>query len=137
MCNIIPRTGRWGKIVSSWRGPCLGGKGRCGKCGADGYYLRVLVPMSKWVTILLQASRDFGRDPCPGPKLEGYLKDAGFKNVQAFKFKLPIGPWPKDKRLVRSFSLPPPPPCLTYNVLIYVPSSSAQMFQLFALGGID
>ena len=26
--------------------------------------------ISKWVTTLLKTSQDFGREPCPGPKLE-------------------------------------------------------------------
>ncbi|KAL8716096.1 MAG: hypothetical protein Q9225_006223, partial [Loekoesia sp. 1 TL-2023] len=43
------------------------------------------LPTSKWITTLLQASRDFGRDPCPGPKLGGYMRDAGFKDVQVSK----------------------------------------------------
>ncbi|KAI4119546.1 MAG: hypothetical protein LQ345_000543 [Seirophora villosa] len=57
------------------------------------------VPISKWITTLLQASRDFQRDPCPGPKLEGWMRDAGFADVQATRYKIPIGPWPKDKHL--------------------------------------
>ncbi len=28
------------------------------------------------------------------------MKDAGFQNVKAERYKLPIGPWPKDKHLV-------------------------------------
>ncbi|KAL9009922.1 MAG: hypothetical protein Q9173_005091 [Seirophora scorigena] len=55
--------------------------------------------ISKWITTLLQASRDFQRDPCPGPKLEGWMRDAGFADVQATRYKIPIGPWPKDKHL--------------------------------------
>lgn len=57
-------------------------------------------PVSKWATTLLDACRSFGRDPCPGPKLEGYMEDAGFEDVKVEKFHLPIGPWPKDKHLV-------------------------------------
>ena len=56
--------------------------------------------VQKWITELLQASRNFGRNPCPGPKLEGLMKDAGFENVTVHMFKLPIGPWPKDSHLV-------------------------------------
>ena len=33
----------------------------------------------------------------PGPLLEGWMKDAGFTNVQAKKLPLAFGPWPKDK----------------------------------------
>ncbi|KAI4167086.1 MAG: hypothetical protein LQ343_007490 [Gyalolechia ehrenbergii] len=59
------------------------------------------LPISEWITTLLQASRKFGRDPCPGPRLEGHMRDAGFKDVQVSKYKIPIGPWAKDPHLVR------------------------------------
>ena len=55
----------------------------------------------KWIHTLLKAVGDFGRDPYPGPKLEGWMKDAGFVDVVAHKYKIPIGPWAKDKQLVR------------------------------------
>lgn len=38
----------------------------------------------------------------PGPKRDvmiSYLENAGFVDVQAFTYKQPIGPWPKEKRL--------------------------------------
>ena len=35
----------------------------------------------------------------PGPKLEEWVKDAGFVNVVHKKFKFPVGPWPKDEHL--------------------------------------
>ncbi|KAL9639698.1 MAG: hypothetical protein Q9204_000988 [Flavoplaca sp. TL-2023a] len=57
------------------------------------------LPIQKWITTLLQASRDFGRNPCPGPYLAQHMRDAGFQNVQERKYKIPIGPWPKDKHL--------------------------------------
>ena len=28
------------------------------------------------------------------------MKEAGFQNVRVERYKLPIGPWPKDKHLV-------------------------------------
>lgn len=55
--------------------------------------------ISKWITTLLDAAQEFGRDPCPGSKLEGWMKDAGFEAVQHEKFRLPIGPWPKNMHL--------------------------------------
>ena len=55
--------------------------------------------ISKWITTFIEAAHGFGRDPLPGPKLEGWMKDAGFENVVHEKFRLPIGPWPKDKHL--------------------------------------
>lgn len=56
--------------------------------------------ISKWASTLLQASRDFGRDPSPGIRLEELMKECGFDGVVAQRFRLPIGPWPKDKHLV-------------------------------------
>ncbi|TKW59810.1 hypothetical protein CTA1_10369 [Colletotrichum tanaceti] len=50
---------------------------------------------SKWVKLLIEAVRMIGRDPSPGPKLEGWVKDAGFVGVFHEQFKQPIGPWPK------------------------------------------
>ena len=36
----------------------------------------------------------------PGPRLEQWLLDAGFINVHAQKYMLPLGTWPKDKHYV-------------------------------------
>ncbi|KAK1999914.1 S-adenosyl-L-methionine-dependent methyltransferase [Colletotrichum falcatum] len=44
----------------------------------------------------LEACRLVNREPSPGPKLEGWVKDAGFVNVTHQRFKIPIGDWPKD-----------------------------------------
>lgn len=41
-------------------------------------------------------------EPCPGPLLEGWLKDAGFKDVVAERRVWPVGPWPADRLLVTS-----------------------------------
>ena len=53
----------------------------------------------KFITIFNDAAKSFGRDSKPGPQLEGWMKDAGFENIVCEKFRLPIGPWPKDKHL--------------------------------------
>ncbi|KAF6821434.1 methyltransferase domain-containing protein [Colletotrichum musicola] len=50
----------------------------------------------RWSKLLNEACEKFGKEPCPGPKLEGWVKDAGFVNVTHQKFKIPVGPWPKD-----------------------------------------
>lgn len=50
-------------------------------------------------TVFLKASRDRGLEPCPGPLLEGWLKDAGFKDVVAERRVWPVGPWPADRLL--------------------------------------
>ena len=53
----------------------------------------------KWITTLLGASDQFGRDPRPGPKLKNWMEAAGFRNIGSTKVKLPVGPWPKDPHL--------------------------------------
>lgn len=55
--------------------------------------------MRKWMNALMDASKRIGRNPAPGPNLEGWVKDAGFKDVQSQKIKIPIGTWPKDPEL--------------------------------------
>jgi hypothetical protein len=58
--------------------------------------------LATWIGLIIQASNQRGRDPCPGPKLENWVRDAGFVEIQHQTLKLPIGPWPKDAYLVRS-----------------------------------
>lgn len=41
-----------------------------------------------------------GYDSQPGPKIEGWCRDAGFVNIKAYKLPIPIGAWPKDKKYV-------------------------------------
>ncbi|GME52733.1 Methyltransferase type 12 [Neofusicoccum parvum] len=53
----------------------------------------------KWITTFIEASTAWGRDPSPGKHLEERAKAAGFVNVRHEVFKLPIGGWPKDKRM--------------------------------------
>lgn len=52
-----------------------------------------------WIDGLITAGESLGRDPMPGPKLEGWVKETEFRNVAHQKFKFPIGPWPKDPHL--------------------------------------
>ncbi|KAF4784512.1 methyltransferase domain-containing protein [Colletotrichum scovillei] len=51
---------------------------------------------SKWMSLLIEACVSVGRDPRPGPNIEGWVKDVGFVDVVHQRFKMPIGPWPKD-----------------------------------------
>lgn len=53
-----------------------------------------------YLRLLMEASRKVGKEPSPGPKLEGWVKEAGFENVECRRFRLPVGPWPKDQRQV-------------------------------------
>ncbi|KAJ2904438.1 uncharacterized protein MKZ38_008111 [Zalerion maritima] len=54
---------------------------------------------------LMEACDKIGRTMDPAPHFERWLKEAGFEGVEVSRFKLPIGPWPKDKRLKEVGSL--------------------------------
>ncbi|KAF3807765.1 N-methyltransferase tcpN [Colletotrichum gloeosporioides] len=51
----------------------------------------------QWSKDLVSALQSVGRDPCPGPKLKDWVKDAGFQNISHSRLKVPVGPWPKDR----------------------------------------
>ncbi|KAK1469283.1 methyltransferase [Colletotrichum melonis] len=51
----------------------------------------------KWNQAFLGAIRAVGRDPTPGPGHEGRVREAGFINVTAEKYKAPLTPWAKDR----------------------------------------
>ncbi|KAF6808586.1 UMTA methyltransferase [Colletotrichum sojae] len=51
-----------------------------------------------WNKTLVRTLESLGRDPNPAPKLEGWVRDAGFESIYHQKIKTPIGPWPKDPR---------------------------------------
>lgn len=53
----------------------------------------------RWNREFRAAANQIGRDPQPGPKLEDWVKDAGFKNVVHRRIRLPVGPWPRDPEL--------------------------------------
>lgn len=49
------------------------------------------------MAMFAEACRKNGVEANIAPKIEGWLKELGFVNIQAKKVKSPIGPWPKDK----------------------------------------
>ncbi|KAH8724032.1 S-adenosyl-L-methionine-dependent methyltransferase [Phaeosphaeriaceae sp. PMI808] len=55
----------------------------------------------KFAEVFNQACAKIGRDGSPGRKLESWVKDAGFINIQHEVVKVPIGPWAKDSKLKR------------------------------------
>lgn len=59
----------------------------------DGY-------LARWTRDGIDAVKRIGREYATGPKLKGWMEDAGFVNVHEEVFKLPLGPWPKDEKLV-------------------------------------
>ncbi|OHW98926.1 UMTA methyltransferase family protein [Colletotrichum incanum] len=51
-----------------------------------------------WNQTFVKTLRNMGRDPSPGPQLEGWVRaHNGFHHVFHQKFKTPIGPWAKNK----------------------------------------
>ncbi|KAH0541824.1 hypothetical protein FGG08_003707 [Glutinoglossum americanum] len=56
--------------------------------------------LHRWNADLIKAANIAGREPSPGPKLEGWIRAAGFQNVVHEMFVLPLGPWPKEPKLV-------------------------------------
>ncbi|KAL1640686.1 hypothetical protein SLS58_006700 [Diplodia intermedia] len=55
--------------------------------------------ITKFIDNLETGCAKLGKEFYSGPKLEGYLQDAGFKNVHVQPYKVPSGPWPKDRKL--------------------------------------
>lgn len=53
----------------------------------------------KWIDTLLSAAAKQGREPVPGIRLKQWAVDAGFVNITEKIFRMPIGPWAKDKNL--------------------------------------
>ncbi|KAH8696251.1 S-adenosyl-L-methionine-dependent methyltransferase [Talaromyces proteolyticus] len=56
-------------------------------------------PMDEWTKLVVKGLKKIGVEPEPGPKLEGWLKDAGFTNVHEKVLPIPVGVWPKNKQL--------------------------------------
>ncbi|KAK2745740.1 hypothetical protein FQN55_006061 [Onygenales sp. PD_40] len=48
---------------------------------------------------LNQACDKIGRTLDVAPRLQGWVRNAGFTNIKQDMFKLPLGTWPKDKKL--------------------------------------
>ncbi|KAL2214974.1 S-adenosyl-L-methionine-dependent methyltransferase [Thermoascus aurantiacus ATCC 26904] len=48
--------------------------------------------------LMIEGYGNQGYETCPGPKLEQWLRDAGFQDIKAKKLRIPMGTWPKDKK---------------------------------------
>lgn len=55
--------------------------------------------MKKLAELLVEGCDKIGRTVSPGPKLKGWMEQAGFKDIQQEVCKLPMGAWPKDKTM--------------------------------------
>jgi hypothetical protein len=54
----------------------------------------------EWSQEIILAIEAMDRVPEPGPKLEKWVRDAGFQNISHHCLPIPTGVWPKDKRMV-------------------------------------
>lgn len=52
--------------------------------------------MRKWNDAFIKGLGTINRDARPGYKLRSWAESAGFINIHEEKFKIPMGPWPKD-----------------------------------------
>jgi hypothetical protein len=50
--------------------------------------------------LMADACTKSGREPSPGPKLEGWFRDAGFVDIHHETFRMPLGRWPKEQKMV-------------------------------------
>lgn len=55
--------------------------------------------VNKFVATMEEGCKILGKELYTGPAFEGLLKGAGFVNVQVQQYKLPLGPWAKDKKM--------------------------------------
>ncbi|QSS62617.1 putative methyltransferase [Histoplasma capsulatum] len=55
--------------------------------------------LGRWYKLFYKATRQHGRELSPGPKLEGWVRGAGFTDVVVKKLRVPVGRWPKDPKL--------------------------------------
>ncbi|KAK1537032.1 methyltransferase domain-containing protein [Colletotrichum costaricense] len=47
----------------------------------------------------IETCKQIGREPCPGPLFKDWVTEAGFTNITHQRYKLPLGPWPKDPHM--------------------------------------
>ena len=62
--------------------------------------LRENSDLRKLNVAFLNATRQAGIEPSPGPLLARWMEDTGFTDIVASRRFLPLGTWPADKTLV-------------------------------------
>jgi hypothetical protein len=55
----------------------------------------------EWGKELILGLKTMDFEPEPGPKLEKWVTEAGFENIHHQVLAIPVGIWPKDRRMVR------------------------------------
>lgn len=62
--------------------------------------------LNEYFDQIIPAFLKAGHDIRHGRNIEEWVKKAGFVNIQAKRYLVPLGTWPKDKRQVRTLPLP-------------------------------
>lgn len=55
--------------------------------------------LSIWSKTFIEAGEKLGKTFRIAELAAGYMRDAGFQNVVEHRYKLPVGPWSRDKKL--------------------------------------
>jgi hypothetical protein len=57
--------------------------------------------VNKFYELLREACEKINRPVTVGVNLKKWAEDAGFENIEHKVFRLPLGTWPRDPRMVR------------------------------------
>lgn len=55
-------------------------------------------PLGEWNELLVQGMKRIGRDITDSPNWAGYMRDAGFVDVQETRIYVPVSPWAKGRK---------------------------------------
>ncbi|KAH7017107.1 S-adenosyl-L-methionine-dependent methyltransferase [Ilyonectria destructans] len=84
------KPGAWIEHVELW-----------GICKSDDGSLKPTSPLYKWVDVFEKIGELTGKTFFYGDKAADAMREAGLSGVFERRLKLPLGPWPKDKKLKR------------------------------------
>lgn len=65
----------------------------------DGTFVERGKSCKEWEEAFHEIAKGMGVDFDPTPKVPGWLKEVGFENVHLESRIIPVGPWPRDKKL--------------------------------------
>jgi hypothetical protein len=95
-------------------------------------------PIQAWGKNFFEASEKFGTPTTAAKDLKSMMEKAGFVDVEEHILKLPVGPWPKDRRLKKvglfeSVNMQEGLEALTIKAFTKALGWSAEQVQLFMM----
>jgi hypothetical protein len=95
-------------------------------------------PIQEWAKNFFEAAEKFGTPATCVQDLKSMMEKAGFIDVEEHILKLPVGPWPKDKRLKKvglfeSVNMQEGLEALTIKAFTKALGWSAEQVQLFMM----